>query len=216
MLKVFVEALYLNGINIASLFRDGKPEWGGEMSRFAFLVLTVAGALLLFPAQPARAAVTTTADLVSVTEVVVGASFTFSSGGWGGGGTVTGSFDGGDVNIDGQLSSFDGEVSGFSASYSGGTIVGPVSFVFGDLFGLVYDLDGGPLGDGLILDIEGIGATSGTAFFAIGPGPVGLCGTGATCGTIDGPAPTVVSEAPTLPLIVAGLALLAVVRRRVG
>lgn len=168
--------------------------------------------LTLFPSV-VRAAVITTEDLVTVVEIGPG-SWDFSVGGWDGGGVVTGSFGGTDSDLNGQLSFFDGEVTAFSASYSGGTIVEPLSFVFGDLFGLVYDLDGGPLGDGLTLDIEGIGAISGVTSFAIGPGPVGVCGIGEVCGIIDGPA---VPEPPMLPLVVSGMTwAVAVVRRRLS
>ncbi len=166
----------------------------------------------LFAAAPLHAAVTTTADLVAVAPGAPG-TWTYSVGGWAGGGLVTGSFAGVDTNIDGQLSSFDGEVSGFTMSYSGGAIVAPVGFGFADLFGLVYDLDGGPLGDGLVLDVEGIGAAGGGASFVIGPGPVGLCGTGAVCGIIDGPA-AVVSQPPMLALTLLALGLLASTSRR--
>ncbi|MBL8362766.1 MAG: hypothetical protein JNN18_19930 [Rubrivivax sp.] len=178
------------------------------MRRFVPL-LALAGLLSMAPAQ---AAVTTTADLVAVAPAGVG-SWTYSVGGWLGGGVVTGSFAGTDTDADGQLSWFDGEVTAFTMAYSGGSIVAPVALGFGDLFGFVYDLDGGPLGDGLALDVEGIGATGGGVFFAIGPGPVGLCGTGAVCGSIDGPA-AAIPAAPALPLALAGLIALAATRRR--
>ena len=173
---------------------------------------SIAVAGLLAVAAPLQAAVTTTADLVTVVAGPPG-TWSYSVGGWLGGGLVTGSFSGTDGDADGQLSWFDGEVTAFTMSYSGGTVVAPVALGFADLFGLVYDLDGGSLGDGLALDVEGIGAGGPSATFAIGPGPVGVCGTGATCGFIDGPA-AAVSEAPMLALALAGLAALAGVRRR--
>ena len=181
-----------------------------------FLSCCALGALLA--ASPLHAAVTNTADLVTVVPGALG-TWTYSVGGWAGGGMVTGSFAGTDGNTDGQLSFFDGEVTGFSMAYSGGAIVAPLGLGFADLFGLVYDLNGGPLGDGLTLDIEGIGATGGGTSFAIGPGPVGPCGTGAVCGTIDGPAAlALVPEPPMLALLtLIGLGLLAgTARRRVG
>jgi hypothetical protein len=162
-----------------------------------------------------EAAVITTADLVAVT-AMGGGNYDFSVGGWDGGGLVTGSFAGTDNNADGQLSSFDGEVTGFSMSYGGGAIVAPFSLAFANLFGLVYDLNGGPLGDGTALDIEGIGATGVGPLrsFLIGPGPVGVCGIGQTCGIIDAPGQTVIPEPATLGLVLAGSGWLAARRRR--
>jgi hypothetical protein len=124
---------------------------------------------------------------------------------------VSGSFAGDDLDSEGQLSSFSGEVTGFTMSYSGGSIVAPFSMTFADLFGLVYDLNGGPLGDGTTLDVEGIGAVGAGIQFLIGPGPVGLCGTGAICGTITGPA---VPEPATWAMMIAGFGLVGGMARR--
>jgi hypothetical protein len=160
-----------------------------------------------------QAATDFTASLVSVAAGAPG-SWTYAVGGWGGGGTVTGSFDGTDLDGDGQLSSFAGEVTGFSMSYSGGTIVGPFALTFAELFGLVYDLDGGPLGDGTTLAIEGIGAIGAGTSFLIGPGPFGLCGGGLGCGEIVGPAAGVIPEPGTWAMLIAGFGLVGAAARR--
>jgi hypothetical protein len=187
----------------------GLSTWGLQMRGGVLSALAVVG---LLAAQPGEAATITTADLVTVTPAGVGA-FDFSVGGWDGGGLVTGSFSGSDVDLNGQLSAFVGEITAFSASYSGGAVIGPLSWVFADLFGLVYDLNGGPLGDGLTLAIEGIGATSGVAAFTIGPGPVAVCGTGVDCGIIDSDVPPV-PEPSTLALVLASTGWLAARRMR--
>ena len=173
------------------------------MRRFLSALLISCG---LVAAWPLEAAVTTTTELVSVVAGAPG-TFSFSVSGWLGGGIVTGTFAGTDTVADGQLSSFDGEITAFTMSYSGGTIVGAIALGFADLFGLVYDLDGGPLGDGLLLDVEGIGAFSASALFAIGPGPFGVCGGTAICGIIE-TLDTRVAEPGVLSLLLAGLGLL--------
>jgi hypothetical protein len=138
-------------------------------------------------AAPAMAGVDLTTDLVKVTESSPGV-FDFSQGGFFGGGVITGSFAGVDSDADGQLSSFVGELTDFHLAYSGGSQVHAFTLGFADLFGLVYDLDGGDLGDGLILDIEGIEASNFGVFYAAGPGPLGFepCDGSNICGFIVG------------------------------
>jgi hypothetical protein len=172
--------------------------------------LSLAAAALAVPAEAAT-------DFTSLAATVTSAgegSWTFSVSGWGGGGTVTGTFAGSDDDENGQLSSFENEVTGFTMAYSGGSIVGAFGLGFADLFGLVYDLDGGDLGDGVDLDIEGIGASGSAGAFSIGPGPVGLCGTGEVCGVLEGPSAGVVPEPATWALMIAGFGLVGGALRR--
>jgi PEP-CTERM motif len=130
------------------------------------------------------------------------AQYLFSQGGYAEGATLTGSFTGADGDSNGQISSFAGEVTDFSATFSGNSTVGPLSFTFADLFGLVYDLDG-DIGDGLSLDVEGIGASNGIDTYFAGPGPLALCDGVATCGQVsNGQSATGTTE---LVLVTAGV-----------
>jgi hypothetical protein len=180
------------------------------MNKHILAALSIAAAAVGMPAQ---AATDVTAVAASVA-ALGGGTYSFSVGGWGGGGTVTGTFAGTDGDADGQLSSFDGEVTGFSMAYSGGSVVGSFGLSFADLFGLVYDLDGGDLGDSFNLDVEGIGAAGVGGAFSIGPGPVGLCGTGQTCGIIEGPEAGAVPEPASWALMIAGFSLMGAALRR--
>jgi len=111
-------------------------------------------------------------------------SFDFSQGGFDEGAFITGSFSGNDLDNNGKLSTFTGEVSHLSVNFSGNSIVGAFSFSIPDFSnytglplptGLVYDLDGGLLGDNtspIPTDLEGIGANFGSLFYLTGPGPL--------------------------------------------
>ncbi len=112
-------------------------------------------------------------------------TFTFSQGGFAEGATVSGSFSGEDLDSDGQLASFNGEISDFQMSFSGNSVVPAFSLGFAELNGLVYDLNGGPLGDGQVLGIEGIAADDATFSYQAGPGPVDLCGQGIDCASVS-------------------------------
>lgn len=127
-------------------------------------------------------------ELIAVTEVTPG-NFSFTQGGFTAGGLITGTFSGVDADADGQLSSFFGEVSDFSAAFSGNALVPAFTLGFFDLFGLVYDLNGGPLGDGITLDVEGILAISSAALYVAGPGPFDVCGIGVDCAQVAVPEP---------------------------
>lgn len=109
-------------------------------------------------------------------------TYDFHQGGYGGGADVSGFFLGDDLDGDGQLSSFAGEIFDFELNFSGAGFVPGFSLTFADLFGLVYDLDGGLLGDGTHGAVEGILAWNWDSLFAAGPGPLGLtCTAGSTC-----------------------------------
>lgn len=90
--------------------------------------------------------------------------------------SVTGMFVGDDLDGNGQLSSFNKEVYDFEMSFSGNSLVPAFTLGYSDLVDLVYDLDGGPLGDGTNGDSEGIGAKSESFEYKAGPGPVYICG----------------------------------------
>ena len=126
-------------------------------------------------------------ELIAVTPVTL-IDFTFLQDGFTDGATVTGTFSGTDNDADGQLSSFVGEVTAFSMTFSGNALVPVFSLTLADLFGLVYDLNGGPLGDGLDLDIEGIRAESAT-FPSTSDPDLGRssteCGVGENCAIVD-------------------------------
>jgi hypothetical protein len=97
--------------------------------------------------RPASAGFDFSQELVSVVQHTA-VDFSFSQAGFSEGAGVTGTFTGSDLDLDGQLSSFEGEILAFSMTFSGNSIVPTFSLGLVDLFGLVYDLDGGPLGDG--------------------------------------------------------------------
>ncbi len=102
-------------------------------------------------------------------------TFVFSGGGFSEGATITGSFTGADLDMNGQISSFNGEVSAFAASFSGNSVVGgPYNFDLGGLIGLVYSLDG-ILGDDDFGEVEGMFVQSDEAVFGVGAAVVELC-----------------------------------------
>ena len=127
-------------------------------------------------------------DLITVTPITA-QDFSFTQGGFVAGGLITGTFSGVDTDGNNQLSAFNSEITDFSLAFSGNALVPAFAVDFLGLFGLVYDLDGGPLGDGLGLDIEGI--VAGVDFFSYvaGPGPFDVCGIGVDCAFVAGAVP---------------------------
>ncbi len=114
-------------------------------------------------------------------------TYAFFQGGFDDGAYITGTFSGADLNADSQLSTFTGsEITNFSATFSGNSVVSSFTLEFRDLWGVVYDLDGGSLGDGLSSDIEGIRAESSLFSYVVGPGLSGVeCGIGVDCGYVS-------------------------------
>lgn len=162
-------------------------------------------------AVPALAGIDISDTLIAVNDLG-GGNYSYSQDGWFlGGGMVTGTFSGLDLDANMQLNWALGEVSGFTFNYSGSGHVGAFSLGYADLLGLVYDLDGGPLGDGYIGDwAEGIFAPYGSnRLFAAGPGPIDFCGEGVPCAVIAN-----VPEPASWAMMIAGFGLTGAAMRR--
>jgi hypothetical protein len=157
-------------------------------------IITVVGLLATAQTVSAAPLIDFSQNLIIVVEVNPG-EFEFTQDGYAEGAVVTGTFVGTDLDADGQLSSFDGELNGFAMNFSGNSLVPAFSMGIPALvFALVYDLDGGPLGDGLDLDIEGILALDQAFFgpllaYVAGPGPLFECGVGVDCAAVSVPEP---------------------------
>jgi hypothetical protein len=86
------------------------------------------------------------------------------------------------MDRDGQLSEFFlDEITDANVQFSGNGSVSAFSLSFSDLFGLVYDNDGSPLGDGFLGSIGGINFSGALAGYGARPGPQFECGIGIDC-----------------------------------
>lgn len=104
-------------------------------------------------------------------------SYSFTQGGFAGGGTIVGTFSGSDLDGNGQLSSFAGEVTGFTAHFTGNVSVPMFTLNMTDLLGLVFDLHSDlVLGNGTTGDIEGVAAGNLQFLYSSGLGPNGFRG----------------------------------------
>ena len=103
--------------------------------------------------------------------------YTFSQSGFDGGGIITGTFTGTDLDANGQLSSFAGEITDFFVSFSGDALVSAFTHTVADLFALVFDLGADPLlGNSAGVDPEGIVSDDGQFLYSTGLGPNGFTG----------------------------------------
>lgn len=130
--------------------------------------------------------------------------FEFYQGGFSEGAYVSGTFSGADLNASGRLGDdqlpflppYEGEVSSFHMSFSGNSLVSsfnvdyPIARIGEPT--LVYDMDGGPLGEAMAGVPEGIALDKlvNTSFeqslteYWAGAGPLLECATGGSCGWI--------------------------------
>lgn len=106
------------------------------------------------------------------------ATYSFNQTGFAGGGSVTGSFAGVDLDANGVLDFSRNEISLFSLSFSGGASAPAFTMGIVDLAGLVYQLNGGNfIGDGGSVNTgEGIGAFNAQFSYLSGIGPLGVAG----------------------------------------
>ena len=98
----------------------------------------------------------------------------FAQNGFNGGGTISGTFTGADLDSNGQLSSFAGEITAYSATFSGNAFVPAFTHTFADLIGLVFDLgQDSLLGNGTSGDLEGVSSLNAQFQYGTGVGPTG-------------------------------------------
>jgi hypothetical protein len=143
----------------------------------------------------------------------------FSQNGFNGGGTISGTFTGADLDANGQLSSFAGEITAYSATFSGNSFVPAFTHTFADLIGLVFDLgQDALLGNGTGGDVEGVSSLNAQFQYSSGVGPTGVVGgfvenvvTGINSATSN--AAFVVPEPAVIWLMTMGLFGVALTRR---
>lgn len=171
------------------------------------------------------------AALAAMAATAQAGTYTFTQGGFSGGGRIDGSFAGADADGNGIIDFSANEVTAFFVGFSGDTAVGSFSLGLDDLAGLVYDLHGGSfIGDGgAIGSGEGIAAFTSQFAYLTGVGLVGLkpsTGNGgdvlagdwqspaASSGTMALVAVSPVPEPENAALWLGGLAMLGFGRRR--
>ena len=156
------------------------------------------------------------------------AQYSFVQTGFTGGGTVTGIFEGTDLDSDGQIASFTGELTSFSVSFAGDSQVPDFTHSLLNVVGLVYLIGSGVLGDdpigpygeGLLSHGTGSGAANYAAGVGIHPnltgGSVWIPGTNMASTTLN---PVLVSEVPEpshFALLLTGLIAVRLMRTRSG
>ena len=143
-------------------------------------------------------------SLSSAASAAIERTFKFYQGGFAEGAYVSGTFSGVDLNSSGRLGDdqlpfippYEGEISNFHMSFSGNSLVSSFNVDYpvvriGEPT-LVYDMDGGPLGEAMGGVPEGIvvnkliNTSSEKSFteYLAGAGPLLECATGGNCGWI--------------------------------
>jgi PEP-CTERM motif len=146
----------------------------------------------------------------------------FEQKGYSGGGVVSGSFSGNDLNGDGLLSSLDGELVNYSMSFSGDSIVANFTHDNSIFNALIYSVGSSHLGnlgvEGVLSDVFGVTGyyyMSGIAVTGTYGGSVIDLVSGATSST-----PELISVTPAVPepstyaLVVMGLGVLGFARKK--
>lgn len=152
----------------------------GTKRSFCMAVMTV----LVIESAASRHASATLVDYSSSPVTVIQQTdvlFAFAQEGFSEDAVVIGSFFGIDLDMNGQLSSGNGEIWAFAMMFSGHSHMPPFTLGLDGYLNFVYDVDGGPLGDG----DEIIVALKDNAGYIVGPG----CGIGVDCAVVFVPEP---------------------------